>query len=132
MPSSHDCEVDVVPTRERYRRIVAAAACGFFLLILAGTVAALVAANRRAVQAFDSEPRIAHDAIAHDARPRATSAPASTTASAAAQMQLGGVAAPEAMWENLGSPAHQGRKKHGRRFARWRSHGGLFGFFARR
>jgi len=37
--------------------------------------------------------------------------------------------------EKLGRTAHHARKKHGRRFARWRSrlpHGGLFGFFAGR
>jgi len=130
MPSSHDCEVDVVRMWERYLRITAAVVFGAFLLILAGTIGALLVVDRRAEQAFDSQRR-----IAHDARPRAAPAPASTSAAAApAEAQrpdsaLALDAMPDAQ-ENPGHHAHHGRRKHGRRFAHWRSHG--FGFFAGR
>jgi hypothetical protein len=134
MPSSHDCEADVVRMRKRHRRTMAAVACGAFLLIVAGMIAALVAADRRAVQAFDGRPR-----IARDGRPPVASRPTFTTA-AAALMQVeppGSTAALDAMrdaQESLDGRAHHGRKRHGRRFAHWRSHGhgGLFGFFAGR
>jgi hypothetical protein len=119
--------------RKWHRRMMAAVACGAFLLIVAGMIAALVAADRRAVQAFDGRPR-----IARDGRPPAASRPTFTTA-AAASMQVeppGSTAALDAMrdaQESLGSHARHGKRRHGRRFAHWRSHGhGVFGFFAGR
>jgi len=47
MSSSQECAVDVVRMRKRSRRILAAVAFGALVVIVAGTIVALVVANRR-------------------------------------------------------------------------------------
>jgi hypothetical protein len=137
MASARDSGADLprMP-RRRWRIVIGAAGFGALVAISAAVTAAFVTVDRRAVQAFKAQPRIAH-AGSKRILPASTTGAAAPTDSMADPLARSTALAVQAVdpADGLRKAAHHGRKKHVRRAARWRSHwprDRLFGFFVGR
>jgi len=129
MRSSQDPEADRVQMREGFRLPMAAATFGGVVLIVAGMIGALVAADQRAMQAFKAEPRTAR--VAASPRVGTPPVPRQTSAGETGLAPDATLDVPQSVDDN----SHYGRRKQGRRYAQWharRPDSGLFGLLVGR